>query len=232
MSRLPDEQWEMIEDSINKKRTAQSARHRRTHCGKSGSVKFPSDYMTKKELKAMNGEVKSYRLNDPMMWKEFKKLPDDIKTMYIKSIREKYDVPDQYIAEVMGVNPSTFCKTMKHLGCTLGVRMGLKGNAWKESEQGIAFYKWWKKEKMAENMPKIDDTREINSETDNMYTLSAIQDNMYATSMITPVLPQYTMPKSGSLHFECSADNAINVIHEILQNNKVSLNIQWTLMED
>ena len=222
MSRLPDEQWEMIEDSISKKRTAQSARHRRTHCGKGGSVKFPSDYMTKKELKAMNGEVKSYRLNDPMMWKEFKKLPDDIKTMYIKSIREKYDVPDQYIAEVMGVNPSTFCKTMKRLGCTLGVRMGLKGDAWKESEQRTAFYKWWRKEKMDENTPKIDDIKEVNSET----------DNMYAKCTISSDLPRYAMPKSGSLHFECSADDAINVIHEILQNNKVSLNIQWTLMED
>lgn len=120
MSRLPDEPLEMIEDSISKKRAAQSARHRRTHCGKSGSVKFPSDYMTKKELKAMNGECKSYRLNDPMYTKLT--IPSDV--------------------------------------------------------------------------------------------------------------PQYTMPKSGSLHFECSADNAINVIHEILQNNKVSLNIQWTLMED
>ena len=225
MSRLPDEQWEMIEDSINKKRTAQSARHRRTHCGKSGSVKFPSDYMTKKELKAMNGEVKSYRLNDPMRWKEFKKLPDDIKTMYIKSIREKYDVPDQYIAEVMGVNPSTFCKTMKRLGCTLGVRIGIKGNAWKESEQGIAFYKWWRKEKMAENTPKIDDIKEVNAETDNMYT-------MYTMSTIASDLPQYAMPKSGSLYFECFANDAINVIHEILQNHKASLNIQWTLMED
>ena len=52
MSKLPDEQWDMIEDSISKKRTAQSARHRRTHCGKGGSVKFPSDYMTKKGVKS------------------------------------------------------------------------------------------------------------------------------------------------------------------------------------
>lgn len=222
MSRLPDEQWAMIEDSISKKRTAQSARHRRTHCGKGGSVKFPSDYMTKKELKAMNGEVKSYRLNEPMSWKEFNKLPDDIKAMYIKSIREKYDIPDKYLAEVMGVASATFCKKMKCLGCTIGVRIGLKGDAWKESEQGIAFYKWWRKEKMAENTPKIDDAIEVNSET----------DNIYAIGTIAPDLPKYAMPKSGSLHFECSADDVINVVHEILQNNKVSLNIQWTLMED
>ena len=222
MSRLPDEQWDMIEDSISKKRTAQSARHRRTHCGKGGSVKFPSDYMTKKELKAMNGECKSYRLNDPMMWEEFKQLPDDIKIIYIKGIREKYDIPDKYLADAMGVASPTFCRWMKCLGCTLGVRMGLKGNAWKESEQGIAFYKWWSKEKMAENTTKIDDIKEINSET----------DNIYAIGTIAPDLPKYVMPKNGSLHFECSADDAINVVHNILQNNKVSLNIQWTLMED
>ena len=222
MSRLPDEQWEMIEDSISKKRTAQSARHRRTHCGKGGSVKFPSDYMTKKELKAMNGECKSYRLNDPMMWEEFKQLPDDIKIMYIKGIREKYDIPDKYLADAMGVASPTFCRWMKCLGCTLGVRMGLKGNAWKESEQGIAFYKWWSKEKMAENTTKNDDIKEINAET----------DNIYAIGTIAPYLPQYVTPKSGSLYFECSADDAISAIREILQNNKVSLNIQWTLMED
>lgn len=216
MSRLPDEQWDMIEDSISKKRTAQSARHRRTHCGKSGSVKFPSDYMTKKELQQMNSECKSYRLNDPMMWREFKQLPDDIKTMYIKGIREKYDIPDKYLAEAMGVASSTFCKWMKCLGCTLGVRMGFKGGAWKKSEQGIAFYKWWRKEKMAENTPKIDD---ITVKTDSMLAVSSD-------------LPQYAMPKSGSLHFECSADDAINMIHSILQNNKVCLDVQWNLMKE
>ena len=75
---------------------------------------------------------------------------------------------------------------------------------------------------MAENTPKIDDIKEINAET----------DNIYAIGTISPDLPKYVIPKSGSLHFECSADDAINVIHNILQNNKVSLNIQWTLMED
>lgn len=216
MARLPDEQWDMIEDSISKKRTAQSARHRRTHCGKGGSVKFPSDYMTKKELKQMNSECKSYRLNEPMSWNEFKELPDDIKTMYIKGIREKYDIPDKYLAEAMGVASPTFCRWMKCLGCTLGVRMGLKGEAWKESEQGIAFYEWWRKETMAENMPKIDD---ITVKTDSMPVVSSY-------------LSQYAMPKSGSLHFECPADDAINMIHSILQNNKVCLDVQWTLMKE
>jgi len=58
MPYLPDEQWVMIKDSIDKKNIARSSHNKRSHCGKGGSVKFPSDYMTKKELKAMNGEVK------------------------------------------------------------------------------------------------------------------------------------------------------------------------------
>lgn len=216
MARLPDEQWDMIEDSINKKRTAQSARHRRTHCGKSGSVKFPSDYMTKKELKQMNSECKSYRLNEPMSWNEFKELPDDLKRDYVKLLRSKYSVPDKDIAEMLGINRSTFCKWMKCLGLSLNARTGLKSDAWKESEQGIAFYKWLKKEEMTENMPKIDD---ITVKTDSMPVVSSY-------------LSQYAMPKSGSLHFECPADDAINMIHSILQNNKVCLDVQWTLMKE
>ncbi len=104
MARLPDEQWAMIEDSIEKKRTAASAFKQRTHCGKGGSVKFPSDFMSKKELKAMNGEVKSYRLNDPMSWDEFKELPSDLKAGYIQKLREKFNVPDNFIAEMFDVS--------------------------------------------------------------------------------------------------------------------------------
>lgn len=75
---------------------------------------------------------------------------------------------------------------------------------------------------MAENTPKNDDVKEINAKI----------DNIYPTGTIASVLPKYAMPKSGSLYFECFANDAINVIHEILQNHKASLNIQWTLMED
>ncbi len=103
MPYLPDEQWVMIKDSIDKKNIARSSHNKRSHCGKGGSVKFPSDYMTKKELKAMNGEVKTYHLNDPMTWEEFKKLPDDIKIAYIKNLREKFEVPNKTLAESFGI---------------------------------------------------------------------------------------------------------------------------------
>lgn len=85
MALLPDEQYVMISDSIEKKKIARSSHNRKTHCGKGGRVKFPSDYLSKKELKAMNGDVKSYNLNRPMTWEEFRSMPKDLQIMYIKN---------------------------------------------------------------------------------------------------------------------------------------------------
>jgi hypothetical protein len=84
---LRDEEYLFRQDVKEKSHTARSARYRKTHTGKRGVVKFPSDYMTEKEKKAMNGEVQTYKLNDPMTWEEFKAMPDDIKAVYIKALQ-------------------------------------------------------------------------------------------------------------------------------------------------
>lgn len=214
MPRLPDEQWDMIEDSISKKRTAQSARHRRTHCGKSGSVKFPSDYMTKKELQQMNSECKSYRLNDPMSWKDFNELPDDLKRDYIKLIRDKYNAPDRDIAAMMKVNKATFSRLMKELGLSVGKRVGLKSDLWRKSEQGVAFYKWCWPTVWLINPEKIG--------------LAIVEDQQ----TVSTVAVVNSRPMSGSLVFECTLDEAMGTIHSIIQDNKVHLSIQWTLMKE
>ena len=84
---MKDETYVFIQDVKEKKTTARSARHTRTHCGRGGRVRLPSDNLSKKELMKMSGECKSYRLNSPMSWDEFKAMPDDIKITYIKLLR-------------------------------------------------------------------------------------------------------------------------------------------------
>ena len=113
---MTDEKFTFIKDLREKKRTATGAHHKRTHCGKGGAVRFPSDYKTAKELRAMNGEVKSYKLNDPMSWKEFKVMPNDIKIAYIKALRKRYNVSDTKIAEMMCVSQHTLSNLMVRLG--------------------------------------------------------------------------------------------------------------------
>lgn len=127
MTWMSDERHFLMQDTKEKKVTARSARHTRTHNGKGGPVKFPSDYLTKKELKAMSGEcIKYASLKVPMSWDEFKALPNDLKKEYITSIRDRFDAPDKYIAEMLGVSCHTLGLHLRDIG--LGV--GKKWRSW------------------------------------------------------------------------------------------------------
>lgn len=68
----------------------------------------------------MSGECKSYRLNEPMAWKEFKTMPDDIKVTYINLLRGKYGVPDGKIADMMGIHMVNFSKEMSQIRSRIG----------------------------------------------------------------------------------------------------------------
>lgn len=121
MAWYSDEAYDMISDSREKKSVAASAFKKRIHCGKGGSVKFPSDFLSKKELKNMSGEcIKYASLKKPMTWEEFKELPNDLKKEYIKNLREKFNVPDKDIADMFDVHRTTFVNWMKCIGCSKG----------------------------------------------------------------------------------------------------------------
>ena len=145
MALMPDEQYVMISDSIEKKKIAHSSHNRKTHCGKGGRVKFPSDYLSKKELKAMNGDVKSYNLNKPMTWEEFRRMPQDLQIMYIKKLRNEFGVPDIVLSKSMGVCKSSFSKAMKDLNLSLGKSAGATGKQWLNSEKSSKFSEYWNK---------------------------------------------------------------------------------------
>lgn len=108
MAWYSDEEYEFRRDCGEKKRTAASSHKQRTHAGKGGRVRFPSDFKSRKELKAMNGECVTYKLGDPMKWEDFKKLPDEYKIMYINGIRERFGAHDGRIAGMLGIDRKTF----------------------------------------------------------------------------------------------------------------------------
>lgn len=86
----------------------------------------------------MNGECKSFRLNDPMQRKEFMSLPDDLKVVYIQAIRNKYRIPDNHLAKAMGFPQQNFAKLVKRLGLSRGKAAG--GHV-KWDKEG--FFAWW-----------------------------------------------------------------------------------------
>nr|DAZ43374.1 MAG TPA: excisionase [Caudoviricetes sp.] len=113
---MTDEEYVFRSECADRKRVARGSFNKRSHAGKGGRVKMPSDYMTKKERDKMNGEVQSYNLNSPMKWAQFKRMPDDIKREYLSTIISKYNPQQKALAEMFGVSRNTVCSMFKELG--------------------------------------------------------------------------------------------------------------------
>lgn len=87
----------------------------------------------------MNGDCKSYKLNSPMKWDEFKSMPDDIKITYVKLLRQKFNVPGKYIAMMLGTNAGYFSKEINRLGISEGKNCRGRCTPWDKD----GFYAWW-----------------------------------------------------------------------------------------
>lgn len=228
MPRYSDEAWEYIQDSREKKITARSARHTRTHCGKSGSVKFPSDYMTKKEIKAMSGKVESYRLGEPMSWKEFKSMPKDLKIQYIKRLRASYSVPDRYIAEMFGICKSTLTRDIKDLGLS-------KGNA--AHGDGVlkwdrdGWFAWVNGEEVKEEILVEEPVKEemaVETQIEN----TDEPESVVAETVECDECSNVVVPAFGEMNFEGYLPHILRSIQNLLGNNKVTLQVKWNVIED
>lgn len=132
---MTDEKYTFITDVAEKKRIARGAFNKRTHNGKGGKVRFPSDYLSNKERNKMNGEIREYRMNSPITYAEFKKYPDDLKKKYIQRLRDMFDVSDTDIAAMMGVNVKTLATAL----AKIDARGGRRG---KRKADYVAFEKW------------------------------------------------------------------------------------------
>lgn len=227
---MKDEEFVYREEVRDKANVARSAHHKRSHTGKGGRVKFPSDYMTKKEKEAMNGEVKSYRLNEPMTWKEFKAMPDDIKVTYIKLLRERFNCFDSAIAEMMGVSKVTLSTEIKRIGLGHGTKHG-GHRAWDEKE---AFYAWCsgvsvKLDAVGESNEEQPVVEEVAVETpvEEIPFMPVTKDFFEEI-----VLEKKAIPESGTMVFEGKVEKILKSIGNLLGGANVHISVTWDVLED
>lgn len=114
-------------DVMMKKRLANQARHKRGTKGRKG-CRLPSDYLTEREKKKMNGEVKTVKLGVPMKWEEFKKLSNNLKLEYLNNLKEKYHPSIRQYAELFSAPRTTIQACFHKLGYKTGGGFG-KGSA-------------------------------------------------------------------------------------------------------
>jgi hypothetical protein len=213
---MKDETYVFVSDVREKSSTARSAKHTRTHNGKRGGVKFPSDYLTKKEKEAMSGEVKSYRLNEPMSWREFKEMPGDIQEQYIKLLRERYKVPYEELGKMFGISRDGVQKYLSRNGLDVGKPFP-KGSFLKE--EWFAWRNGVKVEKEAEiaEEPIVEQNEPVQEE-------KPVQEDkpVEVFEVCTKAIPC-----SGTLTFYSSAKSALETVAAILGNKDVAITISW-----
>jgi hypothetical protein len=216
---MTDEKYSFLQDVRDRKRVARGAHNKRTHCGKGGAIKFPSDYMTRKELKAMSGEVKSYNINEPMKWKEFKALPDDIKIVYIKALREKFGVSDKRIGtEMMGVSQTAIAVEVGRLGIKLG-----KGTRFKFDK--AAWMNWLYKDN--EEIPVESHDNADESVSDPAYEIAQAD-----TENNAEVANKAIVPYHGTVDFRGNANEVLNTLSVLLGGASVHLRVTWEVEGD
>lgn len=229
---MEDERYCFVEDVRDKKITARSAKNVRTHNGKGGRVKLPCDYLTSKELKALNGDVKSYRMNDPMKWNEFKEMPDDLKIAYIKVLRGKYNVPDCRIADMLGVSKVTLSHYLKTLGISGGRNSRGKDTKWDDS----GWLAWLNR---ATPPPSAVESVEASFTEDAENGLAnlreTVEDEPAPGPMVDafPVLKEAVtaVPESGSMTFTGLVEAALKAVGVLLGGANAEICISWKVCD-
>lgn len=225
---MTDEKYVYTQDVRDKKITARSARSKRTHNGKGGGVRLPSDNMTQKELKAMNGPVKSFPLNSPMKWDEFMKMPDDIKIMYIKALKSKWNVPNGELAKMFGCVQSTVFRVFKPLGLTEGAEGRKKSRKWDKD----GFLAWLHGVPLDKPANESEDQPE--AETASREDVAPCEPVDVTEGEAIPVQGEKAsvIPCCGSLSFDGAADAALKMVAGLLGGVNVRISIAWELCDN
>lgn len=181
----------------------------------------------------MSGECKAYSLNSPMTREQFLDMPDDLKIVYIKAIRNKYGTPDSTLGRAMGFSQQAFAKNV--IG-KLGIANGRsRGGNTKWDKEG--FFAWWNGvDKLPTPVPE-EDVRQEEEPEDFMEddlpwnVPETVPEVKFVVSQDQPI-PQTACPSTGSLSFKCPANIALNTLKELLQNEMVAISITWRVVEE
>lgn len=104
-------------DVMQKKRIAAGDRHRKRG-SRSQKCPLPSDGLSNAQLSRMSGPVRSYQLGQPMSWRTFLEMPEDLQRQYLERLRTKYKATNEMIGAMLHISPTSVSIRQKELGIT------------------------------------------------------------------------------------------------------------------
>lgn len=209
---MKDEKFVYYQDINQKKVIARSSHNKRSHTGKGGSIRFPSDSLTKKELKEMNSATKTYKMNEPISWADFKAMPTDLQRQYLKNLRDTYNVEFSTIATMFGCSTWTMNDVAKKLG------LGANGKKIKLADQNL---KGWEAFCNGNNAASTVPAEEIIT-TKPESTPEQPKKKPLSVDEIKAAIPLH-----GSMSFSGNATQALETMIAILGGAAVDITISW-----
>ena len=241
MAWMSDEKYEYIQDCKDKKITARSARNKKTHTGKGGRVRLPSDNLSKKELEAMNGECISYRMNDPITWDEFKYWPKEHQETYIKLLRKKFNVPLSNICDMFHIHRGSLSAYVKHNKLNVGELP--KGHYEWDQEGFLAWCSGAKDGMVKPSETPVDTPEEepdINIPEQDADQLLKDDHEYSCDNVATPVVTENetestcetrtVIPSCGEMTFQGNVDDILRTISKLLDGRQVRLEVEWEVL--
>lgn len=110
---MTDERYVFNQDVAERSKMKTGAFHKKNG-SKSKKCTLPSDHLTAKEKKKLNGECRMIKMNRPYKdWKQFKKLSESVKYSYISGLVEDYGARACDICEMFGISYQTLYDEFK-----------------------------------------------------------------------------------------------------------------------
>ena len=170
----------------------------------------------------MNGEVRSYRLNEPMTLQEFKLMPDDIKKTYIKLLRGRYNVSDTNIGKMMGVSQSVIAREVYRLGLRQGCG---RLKTW-DKEGWLAWCNGVPTAAIEEVIEEPVTEPEAEPVEETIEEPVTVEQNEGHTEI------RKAIPNTGNMVFEGKVEDVMNSITALLGGAYVHISITWDVLDE
>lgn len=172
---MDDARAVLYEDIKERNAMKRGAYHQKRGGGR--HVKMPSDFLTRKELNALNGEVQAYRLNEPMTWQQFRWMPEDIQRQYIMGLDAKYHPTNAALGKMLGVSGVTTGRWRKDKGVPQGTEK-FDSDGWELFLRGVKLERPAEQETTEETQEETPESRpQENAAETPQGTFSAGVDN-------------------------------------------------------
>ena len=106
-------------DVLQKKRIASGAYHVKKG-SRSKKCTLPSDYLTAKQKRELNGKMDTFDLSKPMSWAEFKFMPKDLQEEYLLKLIDEFNASQRMVAKMFGISDPTLSIYLRRIGIRWG----------------------------------------------------------------------------------------------------------------